>query len=380
MGVQKIIQILALMLITIANVALGAQNILLMTIIEENPDEFTKATTNAMAFVAKVNEGSDKCSDALLCLLFFRYESKDLITQSLKDTIASAKVEIAISNTPTIRDHSNLGTPKPYVEHVSLILRSINDTLSSSKIASDCSLVSMSFHADSYPVASSTFSAVYKKIAHSSVMLLEKNQKLNSVSDWQDLMVVGLNIGKNGVRDFVHKLLSIYLRHADRPVFQLFPPRGAIMETTLQMRSKVTIDYFARKDICVLPWIESKQRDSAPHHSLYGHGHGQHTSFCRDQADKSHEVPVEIQCGDGMTLFSHSCSTVHIPHGWSNNIHHLDKNSLSNKFGTAPEELMKMMPQRQHLGTVRYRETKHEDMLADYCWDTGWVSTAMAFL
>jgi hypothetical protein len=356
--------LLLLIYITLVTYIHGSRNVLVMTIIEDGSEKvLLSSVENALSFV---NSLDGKCGDKIDCIMYFRQEVKTISSTVVTNKIVLANIKVEYSDRNTIPDHSNLGTPEPYQERVSQILYAVNHTCNLPQYASNSNILFVSFHAQSHPVPSSTFSHIFDKISSttSGVMLLEKTKRLNSVSDWHDLMVLGIVPGSKGALEFVRVLITVYMHHADRPVFPLFSPRGAIMEATRRNSKLMTVDYFSRKEVCVKEWTKNSHGKSPLVKDF--HGHGEHTSFCRGK-----ETPLEISCGDGSDYLSHICSTIHIPHGWMNSINHLDLNSLSGKFMTNPKQLVEGMCGRQAHGTMRYRLTKHEDMLADFCWDVG---------
>lgn len=65
-------------------------------------------------------------------------------------------------------------------------------------------VIVLAFQQTTIPSATDTFFSLFDRFDTSNIMLLEKTARLTSVSDWHDLMLVGLDSTKLIVRQWLH--------------------------------------------------------------------------------------------------------------------------------------------------------------------------------
>ena len=83
-----------------------------------------------------------------------------------------------------------IGRPNPPDEHVTCILESLEAGLAMA-VAEKDALLAVSFSKTSRPMPTENFSKIFEKIAAGQdLLLLEKNRRMTSVSDWHDFSVI----------------------------------------------------------------------------------------------------------------------------------------------------------------------------------------------
>ena len=109
-----------------------------------------------------------------------------------------------------------------------------------------------SFGTPAIPKRAASGTSVGGRSSAADVLLLGKNRRLSSVSDWHDLSVVRLS-ATDATRRWLSTVIDVYYHHADREAFSLLEPRPALLEATARARaggSALVVGYFAKGQLC----------------------------------------------------------------------------------------------------------------------------------
>ena len=140
------------------------------------------------------------------------------------------------------------------IEQVTAILEALSGTMSSK----DESLISLTFSKSSRPMPTANFNKLFDLIGPQTekhqVLLLEKNIRITSQSDWHDLQVLAIAPSNAGVAKWLHTLNETYMHHADRVAHTLLEPRPAILEANLVHGNSIKIGFLGTDKVCALSW------------------------------------------------------------------------------------------------------------------------------
>lgn len=347
-----------------------SKNILLFNLIYDNNEnnqidnllnyfiKFIQESKN-LNFHCDNNLSTSSSSTSFLCILycnenlFLNLNNKE-IENNIKELLNINKFEYYPLKSAI---DTSVGYKKSRTEHVSEILSSIQK-VSELHNNPDDRIASLTFSSSSYPVFTpltpKMFEFVDSKKDSKNILLFDKTRELTSVSDWHDLMIVWL--APSVAKKWIDTALSIYRKHADRPVYTLLEPRSAIIEATIRTKDEVNVGSFRRHDMC----IESTQTAN----QLHEHEHG---SICTDNS----KVILRINCEDDPSQYSaHACTTLYRPESWKREMKHLT-HDITQKVLHDMNQITKEFPRMEKLAPLRFREAPTSDTLSDFCWNIG---------
>lgn len=333
-----------------------AKHVLLINLLEDPAsNDILHASKSVIRFFNEGKAHEIDCVSKYTCRLFV---NKNSVSRMSEDVSKELKSLLGVDNfeyftlLPAV-DRS-VGYKTERHEHVSEILSALKQVCETFDQPED-RVVSLAFSSSSYPEFAPTLPALFELTnSQQDLVLLDKTRELTSVSDWHDLMVVcftpHLAVG------WFETMISIYRRHADRPVYSLLEPRAALIESTIRTRSKLHVGYFRPHDICVVP-----TEASSPHH--------EHGSICGDQSKSM----LRINCGTDVKRHSvPACSIIHRPESWKKEMKHLT-HDITQKVLHDMNQISKEFPKMEKLAPFRFREAPTDDSLLDFCWNTGYV-------
>lgn len=191
------------------------------------------------------------------------------------------------------------------------------------------------------------------KAAVPDILLLGKNQRMSSVSDFHDLIVVGLATSRLVVRQWLHNLHAVYMHHAtNREAYTLLDPRPAIMEASVRMRKNTTVYYMNHNDICAHVGKRGDNQNENKHHD--------------HRCDKSNPF-ITISCKNA----DHVCAVVDVPTAWKHTIEHNVAQTWQDKTTVGPDKWKTELLSSSWHGALRFRGAPKNDTPRAMCWETG---------
>lgn len=260
----------------------------------------------------------------------------------------------------------NIGRPRPAEEKVSSILESIMSTfqINSSRI------VSISFSKNSKAVPTPLFPSIFNMLSapHSQperstnktfdVVVLDKTKRLTSMSDWHDLLIIGLSSSMS-TSSFLQSFQQVYFDHANRSAFTLLDPRPALLEAIFRSRrrSNLKVSYLTNCEVHTI----AETREGT-------HIRAEKLSRC-GSAIRSY---IELACGEGSgTHSNHQCGIVEDPMSWK---HTIDKNlhvEYSEYARLGKNRWKTDLPEAMFFGSLMFRNATLDNSPRRFCWDSG---------
>lgn len=294
-----------------------------------------------------INSCNDLTSDKKLWGLDIHiFSHKDVFDKSSsREQLKNHKVTFY---TRTPLKNRNIGWSNPPDEQVSNIFESFEFVLSN---VEERKVLILSFHKSTRSAPTTAFPSFFNRLRGGSdespqqhdILLPSKTRKLTSVSDWHDLMVVGI-AGSSSAKSWIKSFQEVYMRFADRNAFTLLDPRPAMLESSLRHRNDVSIGYLSQSDVCAMP-VGAKHRCGPP------------------------EPYLKVICGEHAHSKS-SCLIVDEPTGWKQQLDRGISKHIHGHFASK-ENLAANIMAAMWKGVVRFRNTSSSDTPRGYCWDTG---------
>lgn len=219
------------------------------------------------------------------------------------------------------------------------------------------------------------------------VLLLGKTKRLNSVSDWHDVMVIGLSVLSNHhfamINRWLETLKTVYFNYSsNRTAFNLLDPRPALLEANFQYRNDIRLRYFHHGEICVrisddsqiksprkiyssskLRYLNCKSRDSHTTPATT-------TTITNKHLSSSYTMLLEVFCTAAHNSVAYStCSTVDEPlHKWKATVSP-DIDSMEVKVGRSRSDWSKRLHEMTDWGVLRFARAAEKDSPAPFCWE-----------
>lgn len=280
-----------------------------------------------------------------------------------------------------------IGRPDAPQEMVSYILESLmgvknHITSSSSSNEGNHLLLSVSFQKSSVPKSTKNFFKIFDEMAEkgSDILLLDKTKKFNSVSDWHDLIVVGMAISKEKVQSWLQSVHDVFMNHAtNREAYTLLDPRPALLEATFRHRKDVKVKYLTHEEICAIPW---KRTESAKDldQNIVDYYNVHHKERLQDRrCSKEFNQYLEIDCEDENSSSNHVCVVIDEPVVWKNVIDRNVERHLEGKWGRglSKDKWRKNLPDGMFDGSTRFRGAISANTPKPFCWDSGSENTEL---
>jgi hypothetical protein len=335
-----------------------ARNILLINVIEEpGAKDIEKNAQSVIRFLKNLD-----CHSQTTCRLFGDKTSLSQLSEPLASelkTLLGVDAFDHFSLSPAV--DRTVGYKTERYEHVSELLSAMKQICETFNTADD-RVVSLAFSGSSFPEYTPSFKKLFELIgSQQDLVLFDKTRELTSISDWHDLMVVCFTPFL--ARQWFETAISIYRKHADRPVFSLLEPRAALIETSIRTKSKLNVGHFRHHDICII-----STEASSPHH--------EHGSVCSEQSKSL----LQINCGTDVNRHSvPACSVIHRPESWKKEMQHLT-HDITQKVLRDMNGIGKEFPKMEALAPLRFREAPTSDTLLDFCWNTGYDTVSPTLL
>lgn len=302
--------------------------------------------------------------------MFVRQDAYGSLSADMHSTIKKLELEVKFYKSKPLADR-NIGRPVKITEFVSYILESLFVT---AQTGSD--IVALSFTDRSIPMLTnnSHHAISFMESFGIQVLLLGKNRRMSSVSDWHDLQIMALRTSNSSVIEWLDIVNSTYMHHADRPAYTMLEPRPALMEAKTQLLGHVLVDYFPDMQVCAVEWISGEHTHQHAHDfepfpdPRYMHSH--HLEHFHDRRCEGDTNMFEIMCGTGHEFEDHVCAITGDPIGWKAGVGGPTKH-LFQKLGLQVHELSTKLPNGMDKGSLRYRLAKDKKNPAGFCWDTG---------
>jgi len=213
-------------------------------------------------------------------------------------------------------------------------------------------MYSIAFREGSLPIPTHDFAAAFDLFAGPEapdLMLLEKNAHLRSVSDWHDLLVLGLRL-HSGTRQWLRDAHAVYLRHADRPQFPLLEPRVALREASVR-HPRLAVQYFKQHEVCV------SQGTNAEEEAQYRLRYGIHSECSEGAKDAHHNrTLLTLRCsGADLHVRESACAVLHEPLRWRKDINIEVPRTWAEHAGYAPERILVNPLVSMSAGVLRFR-------------------------
>lgn len=162
-------------------------------------------------------------------------------------------------------------------EHVTDIINSIQSVISGYIMENEpMMMISIAFKSGTIPTATASFDRLiqqmtthYKDLEQSrssfrnetaqdatiekifpDLLLLDKNRRLTSVSDWHDLMIVAFRVN-NATKSWLKLFSNIYDNYSKRIAINLIDPRPAMLEATAM--TGIRVSYIKSDIVCTIP-------------------------------------------------------------------------------------------------------------------------------
>ena len=240
----------------------------------------------------------------------------------------------------------NIGMKNPPPEYVTSIINGIDEVLKSSP--SEERLTSIAIHESSTTKPLESFQHIFTLT--DDVLLLDKTRKLNSLSDWHDLRVLGLSLADNSKAIlWFQSFRDVYLHHADREAFNLLYPRPALLEASIRHRNDISINYLTTKNIHV--------------------EHEHHESNSTMKFSNYHYLSMKCYRPIDGSHLGHACLEIDESKSW---IKHFSRDIRNNlKDGHGKSEYKQNILSGMHRGHARFRNLNSTDTPIGFCWETG---------
>jgi len=295
------------------------------------------------------------------------YEILPIVTKNHIENVL--KFEVKFYNTVPLRDRG-IGRPIKITEQVTPIIESL---LEASKSSSD--ILSLSFTNRSIPFPTNRLGLKYVAFMETfsvKVLLLKKNKRLSSVSDWHDLQILALSASDPTVLQWLETLNKTYYAHANRPAYTMLEPRPAILEANFQFRDRLNIDYFPDNKVCAIAWnndehVSHHQHDYENSSDIrYIHDHN--LEKFHDRRCNNGEPFFEVFCGSGNHHEDHICAITGDPIQWKTTAG-LPIESLAEKLKLPERNWKTNFPDAMEQGSLRFRYSKEPFKPGPFCWD-----------
>ena len=157
---------------------------------------------------------------------------------------------INIYQRANITSHHRIGLLDPVVDYASCLLESLSVIASQRP---NSAVISLTISRDWQILPSHNFSAIFRRFSsggNENLLLLEKNRRLTSVSNWRDLLLVGM-FSSPAVRSWLTTVDSLYFNHTNRTAFTLLDTRPALIEACQRHRASLRVGYLNHIHVCV---------------------------------------------------------------------------------------------------------------------------------
>ena len=372
------------------------KNVLSMHLIHDSDVTLSQSLQHAIDFLTETNSVGSMCGNEMLCVIFLPSTASDDMVMQVQ---SKPYIAIEFISYTLIKDNG-IGKRNQQQEYVTGQIASIQKTLS---MVQDLhgddkkhNILSLSFSWNSYPITTPTLLHIFdfmkkRSIRNSEVILLEKCQSMSSISDWHDLMVLGLIVAsgdaqQSPVWEWIGHLQAVFTTHANthRQAFNLLDPRPAILEANVQLRNHVNVSYFYPS------MFDAHTTHTFPVPSIPPDRFN--TDSMHSTANRSAQwTPLmSLQC-DGTPREQLSCLTLHHkPISWNprapsaletRHISWQQKFHMKQKKLTSTSLGQNSMSSVQYTDIVtqfdegphRFRYTPYNDKPADFCWSSGYV-------
>ena len=337
-------------------------------------------------YMETFNSNNENDSPPNMKIYFFTCDDcLKLMDEGIKKNLESLHITPIVYKSQPLPNFQ-IGRPDPPQEMVSYILESLigvkNHTFSSSSNEGDHYLLSISFQKSSVPKSTKNFFTVFDemRLKGNDILLLDKTKRFNSVSDWHDLIVVGMVISKKGVQSWLQTVYNVFMNHgANREAYTLLDPRPALLEATLRHRKDVKIKYLTHEEICAIPW---KRTESAKDldQNIVDYYNDHHKERLQDRrCSKEFHQYLEIDCEDENSSTNHVCVVIDEPVVWKNTIDRNVERHLEGKWGRglSKEKWRQDLPDGMFDGSTRFRDALNADTPKPFCWDSGSDTTEL---
>lgn len=303
-------------------------------------------------------------------MVIYPWNKLSLLTLHLlypKWTFISSNVTFPLPN-------SGIGRYEYPKEHVSEIMQSIEFIIQEDSFI-DKYILSISIEKESILLPSNSFSNIcnYQSFPDIELVLLHKNQKLSSVSDWHDLSLIWF---KNSITFhlFYSKFREVFLSYAShRKYFMMLDPRPALMEAVLLPEVKKHLKYFDIKDACsttgtVNDKVIGKQQTHdypLPYHPFEESQCSSPLMQVFDHNETKYTSSIIYFCGSNNL----QCLVLNEPLQWKSNISSKLLN-IDSFFGLSNNDILQDPIYLLPKGLLRFRNTTgHKPN--EFCWSKG---------
>ena len=349
--------------------------LVIIIVVDSNPTHhvvFNALDVNSLTSVVAFADAISESDKTIKLSLFTDKSSHDVASDDLKKQL-SKLFQIKYYTVQSLIN-KNVGRPFHEEEKVTRIIESINHTItinnhnnandgelivfislsSSTKFIYGPSFTNIFLKFDTNHTANKADrKALFKSHEQGAILLLGKNRRVTSVSDWHDLMLFGINTANQHAIEWFKTMKETYYFHADREEYTLLDPRPAILEASIQHRHNISIGYLTRKHVGLL----SSQKDDK--------------NVNENHLDATHnhleQVYIQLECMEHKS----SCGIVEEPIHWkssiSKNIPSDYKSKHHNKDISDPKHMFASMWD----GVIKFRNAPAPDTPRSYCWETG---------
>ena len=193
------------------------------------------------------------------------------------------------------------------------------------------------------------------------VALLPKNRGLTSVSDYHDVLVLGLQL-TSATLAWLETFSHVYRHHANRQAFSVLEPRPALLEASVRHRSSIKLGFFSPEEIVRLA-------EGGVEEGRFGGNSGSSNSSAAAAA-------IQVTCreahGEGNRCMLSE------PTLWLRRVdrHGIPKDFYSRVAGNhlKAAELDEHLPHGMWDGSLRFFQAENETTPRKFCWERNTTS------
>jgi hypothetical protein len=315
---------------------------------------------------------------AIETVYVFHPDSQDRSYATAAASAAPPRTTYITYNTSSQAD-SRLGKASKENHYTSMILEGWR-YLNQLPLEADTIVLSFVYSKDLQPVLTSSFPRFLDLIQRNSsidLILLGKNRRLASESDWHDLAIAGFRPRSSAYRHWLDSFQQVYSYYSsNRTAFVMLDPRPAILEAlALSSSSQLGVHYLTNKEICSIAVIRPSFMNQLLTSISHGHGkhdhhhhhdyHRSHSSLCSHvySPDTSPLAAIQVHCGSTSRNATDVCMSLDIPSYWMNNINRKVPNTFRRE-GQAKNDPIHLL----WSGGLRLRNTSNYHP-REFCWE-----------
>jgi len=209
------------------------------------------------------------------------------------------------------------------------------------------------------------------------IILMGKNKRLTSVSDWHDLLAIGFSAPSTKVQQWLDVFTATYMNYANRKAFTLLDPRPAMLEANLQYyknnsRNSGSNSKDRHKDKETGVASNSFAIDEKLPGAVHFFHLGEICTGKECQQGAASVALLEIKCRSPHEI---TCLTINEPEAWK---HSLDRGGIPDSYEAKAQGTLSHahsmdqgLTHAMWFGVGRFRDATDDVTPRKFCWEVG---------